>query len=90
MHIKSVGKRGDVLIKCVGKRGDMCIKCIGKRGDSVSCFGKRVIFISNVLARGVICVSNVLARGVDMRIRSVCYKKYGLMKVHVSEVLAMG
>ena len=79
MHIKSVGKRGDVLIKCVGKSGDMCIKCIGKRGDSVSCVGKRVIFISNVLARGVY-----------MRIRSVRYKKYGLMKVHVSEVLAMG
>ena len=78
-EVKSVGKRGDVLIKCVPKRGDMCIKCVGKRVDSVSCVGKRVICISNMLAKGVICVSNVLARGVDMRIRSVRYRKYGLM-----------
>ena len=58
----------------------MCMKCVGKRGDSVSYVGKRVIFISNVLARGVIYVSNVLARGVDMRIRSVCYKKIWYQK----------
>ena len=42
----------------------MLIICVGKRGDSVSRVSKRVICISNVLARGVICVSNELTRGV--------------------------